>query len=157
MSNKYENAKIYKIVSPSNPELVYFGSTTQMLNMRMAGHRAHYKVGKSCTSHVILEKGDAMILLVENYPCTSREELNKKEGEYIFNNQCVNKRVAGRDKEQWKQMHLDWQKMHYQRNKDKIQERHKAYNSSNVDKIKEYQKKYRDMHKKTKLETNIEV
>ena len=31
------------------------------------------------------------IELVENYPCNSKEELEKKEGEYIKNNECVNK------------------------------------------------------------------
>lgn len=93
MSNKYENSKIYKIVSPSNPDLVYYGSTIQKLSIRMAGHRARLN---KCTSSMVLDKGDAIILLVENYSCNSKEELLKKEGEYILNNECVNKNVAGR-------------------------------------------------------------
>jgi hypothetical protein len=34
--------------------------------------------------------------LSENYPCNNRQQLERKEGEYIKNNECVNKVIAGR-------------------------------------------------------------
>lgn len=101
MSNKYQNSKIYKIVSPSHPELVYYGSTTEKLCRRMTKHRSDFKRGESIRSNEILQYEDAIILLVENYPCNNREELNKKEGEYMLNNICINKNIAGRTKKEY--------------------------------------------------------
>jgi hypothetical protein len=43
------------------------------------------------------------IELIENYPCNSKEELLKREGWYIKVTECVNKMVAGRTKQEWKQ------------------------------------------------------
>ena len=43
----------------------------------------------------------------EDYPCNSKKELDAREGEYQKNNDCVNKRVAGRTKKQ-----------HYEDNKE---------------------------------------
>jgi len=40
------------------------------------------------------------IELVENVPCNSKEELTKREGFYIQNNQCVNKHIAGRSNQE---------------------------------------------------------
>jgi hypothetical protein len=34
--------------------------------------------------------------LVEDFPCDNKEQLRQREGWYIQNNPCVNKRVAGR-------------------------------------------------------------
>ena len=83
----YQNSKIYKIISPSNPDLIYYGSTTQKLSVRMAGHRMNSKTNRGGeSSKEILCFDDANIILVENYPCNSKEELFKKESEYILNN-----------------------------------------------------------------------
>lgn len=96
----YQNAKIYKLYSISNPDLIYYGSTTQRLCQRLAEHVRNYKIGKNGSSKSILETGDYQIKLVEHYPCNNNEELIKKEGEYIKNNNCVNFKIAGRnDKE----------------------------------------------------------
>ena len=43
------------------------------------------------------------IELVENFPCNSKEELTKREGFYIQSNDCVNKHIAGRTKEEYKE------------------------------------------------------
>ncbi len=65
-----ENCKIYKVVSLNNPELVYYGHTSQTLAQRFTTHKS--KANKS-TSKQIIEKGDAVILLVEDYPCQSED------------------------------------------------------------------------------------
>ena len=127
----YQNSKIYKIISPSNPDLIYYGATTQNLSMRMAGHRRNTSASKE-----ILCYEDAIILLVENYPCNSKEELFKKEGEYILNNNCVNKHVAGRNRKQ-----------HYEDNKEILKEQRKKNYENNKDKEKEYQKEYYELNK----------
>jgi hypothetical protein len=101
--NKYSNGKIYQIVSFSHPELVYYGSTVQPLSNRMCAHRCSFKAGYNTSSKFIVCFDDATILLVENYPCNNKEELNRREGEYIKNNECVNKVIAGRNINEWKE------------------------------------------------------
>jgi len=123
-NNKYKNGKIYRIVSPSHPELVYYGSTTQTLSQRMAGHRRSFKNEASgITSKKVLQYEDAMIILVENCPCNSKEELNKKEKEYIINNECVNKVVPFRTMEEAREVKQKYK----QDNKEKIAEQRKDY------------------------------
>jgi len=114
MENKYKNGKIYKIVSPSNPELVYYGSTTQRLCSRMAVH----KCLMTTSSKQLIELGDAEIILVENYPCNNKKELLKKEGEYILNNECINTKIAGRTTKEYQQTNEAWKEYHRQYQKE---------------------------------------
>ncbi len=137
----YQKAKIYKIVD-ANEEMVYVGSTIKTLSQRMSNHRAAYKNKRFVSSHTIFDKygmENCKILLLENYPCNSRDELNKREGEYINQLVCVNKLVAGRNKKEW-----------YEDNKEHIREYKKAY----VDANKEHIQEYRDANKEHKKEYN---
>jgi hypothetical protein len=100
--NKYEDAKIYSIMSPNSGK-VYIGSTCQKtLANRMSGHRASFKRWKKgkngyTSSYEIFECGDAYIELIENCPCNSKDEMRKIEGHHIRNTEtAVNKNVAGR-------------------------------------------------------------
>jgi len=138
----YSKAKLYKVWSPQTRE-IYVGSTIQTLSNRISGHRTdlkRYKAGKKgkyCTSFKILEYGDARIELLEKYDaCTCRDELLAREGKYIRELDCVNKRIAGRTD---KQYYLD--------NKDKINAKDKKYREANKDKIKEYREANRDKYK----------
>jgi hypothetical protein len=90
----YQKSKIYQIVSPSHPEVPpYYGSTTQTLSSRMSGHKRKYKAGKGTTAKLILCYDDAIILLVENFPCKTKSELLKREGEIIKVSKCCNKLI----------------------------------------------------------------
>lgn len=90
----YSKGKIYKIVSPSRPDLgCYYGSTCQPLSHRMGGHRNPSNATKS---RVLIDCGDAVIVLVERVPCGSKEELRRAEAHYILGGACVNKAVPGR-------------------------------------------------------------
>jgi hypothetical protein len=91
----YENAKIYKLWSPEGED-IYIGSTIQMLCQRKAKHFYNYKNNLTCKSKIIYEKyNDVRIELLECCPCDNKEELHKKEGQYIRNNSnCVNKRIT---------------------------------------------------------------
>jgi hypothetical protein len=148
----YQNSKIYKIVSPSNPDLIYYGSTTQKLSSRMSSHRAHYKKNTyNLTSSKVLCFEDAIILLVENYPCNSKEELLKKEGECILNNDCINKQIAGRTNTIWRKdnkEHIsDKGAEYYKNNKEQIIKKRTEYKKNNEEKIKEQRIKYRGQQK----------
>ena len=97
----YNNGKIYKIWSASHPDLIYIGSTTQSLALRLGGHRRDYKKynnGKFSyvTSFKIIELPDHKIELIELFPCVSKMELTRREGYYIRSMDCVNRFIAGR-------------------------------------------------------------
>ena len=91
----YQNGKIYKIHSYQT-DLVYYGSTTVQLCSRLTGHKQDLKSGRTVSSKQILQYDDAMITLVELFPCNSKTELESRERFYIQNNQCVNKIVPTR-------------------------------------------------------------
>ena len=137
----YSNGKIYKITS-IHTDLVYIGSTTQLLCKRLAGHVVHYKRylnGKfrRVTSFEIIKLGDYKIELVEKYPCNDKEELLAREGEVIKNTpNCVNKIIVGRTQMQYR---AD--------NKKEIAEKHKQYRADNKNEIAEKKKQYYDVNK----------
>jgi hypothetical protein len=158
--NKYYNGKIYQIVSFSHPELVYYGSTIQSLSNRMCCHRKNYKQGYYVSSSELFKYDDVKILLIENYKCNNREELNKREGEYIRNNECVNKVIAGRTQRQWKEDNNDaikeyakkYSKKYKENNTKLLQENAKKYYDDNKEQKIEKAKKYYDDNKEQKIE-----
>ena len=90
--------KIYKITSLNNPNMVYYGHTCQTLAQRFTKHKHHTN---TANSQIIIELGDAIILLVENFPCNSEYEALAREAFYILNNECVNKQIPGRTKKEY--------------------------------------------------------
>ena len=126
MASKYEQGKIYKICDNAYTK-IYYGSTIETLSRRMCHHRSKYKIYKNggtlymSVYSIFDEYGldNCKIELVEEYPCKSKMELCRKEGEYIQANVCVNKIIAGRTVS-------EKDKAYYEANKDKIRARHKA-------------------------------
>ena len=94
----YNKGKIYMIYSTDSPVLLpYYGSTTKSLNRRLSKHKDHFKRWKqgkmsNCSSFKLLEQGfdKVAIILVEDYPCNSKQELEIREAHYIKNNPCIN-------------------------------------------------------------------
>jgi hypothetical protein len=151
----YSQSKIYKIVSPSK-NITYYGSTTHDLQKRLINHIRKYKYYKDGkTNYVsvndVLECDDAVIELVEAYPCNNRKELDKKEGEYIKNNECINKNIPGRTHQEWKLENIEYQKEYsqeyYNNNKDKFKKYSKEYRTNNKDYYNEYRKTYYEDNK----------
>jgi hypothetical protein len=107
--NKYQKGVIYTIRS-FKTDKYYIGSTTSPLYKRLYQHKQDYKRNKKgifgkVSSCEILEFDDAYIELLENYPCNSKMELERREGELIrlYKNDCVNKCILGRTIEEWKE------------------------------------------------------
>ena len=135
MNSKYKNGKIYKIVSDDLIGVCYIGSTVQSLSNRMAGHRSTYKcylkgMGNNMSSYELLKTGNAIIYLIEDYPCASKNELLRREGElirqYRFDPTCdmvCNRAIAGRTRKEYRQdnkVKLNLQKKQYhQDNKER--------------------------------------
>jgi hypothetical protein len=107
----YSLGKIYKLVS-SNGNLCYIGSTTESLAVRFTKHKCNYKRWKAgkysfVTSFKVFDENDAIIELLERYPCDSRKELEKAERKYIESNKCVNKTIPGRTEQQYRETNKD--------------------------------------------------
>jgi len=140
----YKNGKIYKLWSPEGDE-IYIGSTIQPLYKRYY----HHKIISDCSSKILFEKyNDVRIELIESCPCDNKEQLNKKEGEYIRNNNCVNRRIAGRTDAEYREDNKEHYKEYRENNKEKISE----YNSKKITcecgKTFRIKSKYRHEHTK---------
>ena len=153
--NKYKNGRIYKITDINYTEC-YIGSTIEKLCTRMAKHRYEYlqykkgnkKKGKT-TSYNLFDKygyENLKIELIENFECNSKEELYKREGFHIQNNECINKNIAGRTHKEWyndnKNKRLIYHKMHYNDNKSIILKKNQLYRTKNKNKISQQMQKY---------------
>jgi len=113
------------IIRSKQTDKVYVGSTELTLNKRFNKHKT-----QNCTSREILKYSDATIELLELIDCENREQLERREGEYIRQYNCVNKKIAGRtDKE---------------------------YREENKEKKKEYNKEYREENKQAIAEKRNE-
>ena len=93
--------KIYKITNPNNPKW-YIGSTILTLEKRMIQHQRAKKSfdkgnksARQLASFELLEGGN--IELIKDFPCQSRRELQKAEGQMIRDNKesITNFFVAG--------------------------------------------------------------
>ena len=150
----YQLSKIYRI-EPNNSECdgdVYYGSSCEpYLSRRMQNHRADYKRwlnGKrlKTTSFELFQKygvENCSIILVEKFPCESKEELHAREKFYIKNNECINKHIPLRTKKEYREENADKIKQYFKINAEKIKEQKQQYNKKNAIKIKENKKEYR--------------
>jgi hypothetical protein len=133
---------IYKLYSVTNPDLIYIGSTTKPLPVRLARHVLdHYRVkcgntSRKVSSFDVIETGHYGIELIEN--CTIEERF-KIEQKWIDTIKCVNKNksytgIEGnqKDKTSW----AAYQKSHYALNRDSHIARKIRYYNANKDKIR---------------------
>ena len=160
----YQNGKIYSIRSHLTDD-VYIGSTIETLSNRLSQHKKYYKqwlITKKLytTSFKIIEKDpeNCYIELVELYPCNSKIELCRREGEIIRDTTCVNKNIAGRTLKEYyednKQQLTDYYKEYYNNHKEEILEKKKQYSQNNKEKIAEYKKQYRQTNKQSIIESS---
>lgn len=134
----YKHSKVYKLVSNVDPTMIYVGSTTQSLAKRKALHKYGYKRYKQTnsgfmTSYKLYDLGAEYvnIVLIENCPCTSKEELAKRERYYIETLQCVNKIVPGRSRSEYYQDHKTQYSQYYEDHKVRYINQSKEYREKN--------------------------
>lgn len=128
----------------------YIGSTPTSTDRRLKLHECNFRrfnEGKYgyTTSFDIIKDGEYTINIVEEFINISRDELLRKEGEYIKNIDCINKVIAGN-----KMSKSDRGKEYYKRNKIIMDEKFKTYRENNKEKIKEYRDKNRCNYDKEK-------
>lgn len=183
----YKKALIY-ILKSNNTNLVYIGSTSRTCYKRFCGHKqqyAQYLKGdgqKYVSSFEIFKNGDCYIEKIEEFKNISKNELRKKEGDYIKKYvDAVNKNIAGRTDEEYaiyyKKKRVEIDRKRYIKNKDKFHEyyeknkenilkhRHDNYLKNKIDiNKKRYEKipcncgmEYTKSHKSRHFKTNFHL
>lgn len=145
----YSQGKIYKLTAG---DLTYYGSTSKLLNDRISQHKYDAKNNKNMSSQKLFESGSEVIIeLIEDYPCKSKEELEKREGFYIRNFECVNEKIAGRTDKQWrednKEIIFNKKKQYREDNREVILEKKKQYCKANKEAKAVYDNQYRKANK----------
>ena len=97
------------VLENDDEPLVYYGSTTEIyLNSRLSKHKDLYKrylngENYSYTSFKLFDKygiDNVVITLVESYLCSNRNELELRERHYIESNNCINKNIPARTRQE---------------------------------------------------------
>ncbi len=143
----YQKGKIYRMVN-DELGLTYYGSTTQKLTARKASHKMQRC---QATSNQLFQKGNVEIILVENFPCNTKEELLMRERYYIENNDCVNKQrpiITVEEKN-------EYSKEYYQQNKEIELNKKAKYRDENKEKIKKIKAKYYQENKEKLTNYNL--
>jgi hypothetical protein len=173
--DKYNSGKIYKILNRITDD-IYIGSTYQTLSQRMTKHRSKVKdpnLYKNSFYKLASQLGidNFYIELIENYPCSNKEELRAREGHWIRQLGTLNDKIAGRTPKQFyeenKEDILKHQQEQYELHKEEIQQKQRIYRDShkeiiaeqkkeyyeaNKDKINDYKKQWYEQNKETVLE-----
>jgi hypothetical protein len=148
----YQQGKIYRLYSPSRADVgVYYGSTVQKLYQRLCGHKAK----KKCSSISIIEIEDAVIELVEDFPCNNKKELEAREYWFIQNNECVNKNKGDFNRKKYikeyneknREELKEKRKEFYEKNREEVNRKNREYSEKNREKNKEYCKEFYEKNK----------
>lgn len=100
----YKNGKIYRLVFN---EKQYIGATTQPLHKRKHQHKENWKSGEQKYKSSILYNeankfgGNVEIILIEEYPCNNKQQLESRERYWIERLDCVNKIIPTRTKKEY--------------------------------------------------------
>ena len=132
----YSQGKIYTIRCRNDDALIYVGSTTQPLSHRWGGHKlmSLRKPNILVYQTINNEWDNWYIELYELYPCNSKMELEKREGEITREISTLNMRIEGRKRREY-----------LNDNAEKIREQRKNYRMTNADELKNiYKTKYYD-------------
>jgi hypothetical protein len=115
------------------------------LARRLAKQLSNYKSWllhdkKYMTSFEIIINNNYEVILIENYPCKTKDELHARERYWIENNNdCVNKTIPTRTDKDYRNDNADkyktYQKEYRHENADKIREKNKQYRIENVKSI----------------------
>ena len=138
---------VYKLLC--NDGHYYIGSTKSELKCRLYQHKHHsilYPERKVYSYILTTGWENVKIVSIEEVSCSSREELLKKENEYIKKSLsdplCLNINKAVLTKEELLQDHRDY----VQANKEKVDAYHANYRRENAEERREYTRQYAAEH-----------
>lgn len=150
----YENGQVYKL--QCNCGHYYYGSTCLSLDKRLSSHKnqSDYHKDRKVYKHIFDCGWDAVeIVLVEKYPCETKDELIAKEDEYIRkhrdDDKCLNTRIGIRTDEEDREAHRASAERYYQKPEGKAVK--KAYYENNRNIILAKAQALRDEIKRNKI------
>jgi hypothetical protein len=136
-------SSVYKIINDVDDK-VYVGSTCkEYLSQRLAAHKSdfrHWQRGKigRVTSFDLIELDDVEIILLESYPCNSKDELTARERHWCDLNKelIVNKNRPSISCDE----SLQSKREDYIKNKEYYLELQKQYRENHKDELIQYRK-----------------
>jgi hypothetical protein len=148
------SGKIYKISSP-NTDMVYIGSTTMTLKRRFTKHISDWRNDRQNSSKHILEKGSAIIELLEEVEVENVRELERLEQKWIEQTpNTVNRKKAYISEEDQKERNRRVMREKYSTDlefREKMLEYQKKYQKENWEKVNA-QERARYQKKKEKIQ-----
>jgi glucosamine 6-phosphate synthetase-like amidotransferase/phosphosugar isomerase protein len=94
---------------------------------------------------------DAYIELIENYPCADKNELNRREGEFIRTMDCVNKCIAGRTQVEYHADHREERNQssreYYADHREELKQSSREYRADHKEELKQYSSEYHAEHR----------
>jgi hypothetical protein len=154
--NRYKNGKIYRILCIDGH--YYYGSTVQQLNERLSTHKKLSKTDNTVLYNHINTIGwdNAIMELVEEYPCETTQQLHAKEDEYITRSKddplCLNVNRAYVSQDEKKER----MKEYYEENKNAILVQSTKYREENREEILERKARYREKNREVLREKQKE-
>ena len=100
----------------------------------MSGGNASYKLWVIFDEYGV---DNCKIELIEEFPCENKAQLLKREGFHIQSTDCVNKRVEGRTRKEYREIRKDDRKVYLANNKEKIAEQTHQYWVNNKERLSE--------------------
>ena len=152
----YQNGKIYKIWSTLTDDF-YIGSTTQPLYKRLYQHKSHFNAKRHWNMNIYqsiraLGKEKFFIELVQDFPCDTKHELCKREGELIRElKPSLNIKIDCRTYKEYLEDTKDYQRQRHHEyrlnNRESLVAKQKQQYMKNRDIHIERCRKYRETHK----------
>ena len=136
----YQNSQIYKLVSNMTSD-IYIGSCLMRLSTRLSNHKK--KTNECSSKKLFVDDAIITIVLIENFPCNTKNELKARELYHITSNNCINANkpfvceIPFGDGKAYK-------KEYYAINAEQIKSKTKEYNAINAEHIKEYRASHKD-------------
>jgi predicted GIY-YIG superfamily endonuclease len=145
----YKNGKIYKLQCEDG--YFYVGSTATELRKRLSGHKKDSKKRPETKSYKHINEigwDKVRIILIEEYPCENKQELNRREDYFITqfkdDNYCLNSYQAYLTEEENKERILNYQKQWYDNNKERLLEKAKKYQEEHKEQRNEWRMKNKE-------------
>jgi len=144
VKNKYHNGKIY-VIKSKQTDKVFIGSTCLKLDSRLLCHRQYKRRNDRTGEHnvaanILIDYDDHYIELLEKYKCNNKEELRKREGEYIKQHMdiCVNKKIAGQTSKEYYDVNRNTILTNSKNYRNEHKERTQKYYEENKNKLVTY-------------------
>jgi hypothetical protein len=154
---RYKKGQIYCVRCRYDDNLIYVGSTINILSKRFHNHKTNRKC--SLYKYVDGDWDNWYIELYENYSCNNKPELERREGQVQRQIATINECIAGRNpKEYYNELRdniLKNKKEYYKDNRDNILKKTQKYRDENRDKIRE-QNKIHEVKRRDYLKEKVE-